>query len=648
MANTRLPAQLQAFTLAGSGASPTDTTVLLSSFTDIDGNPVSMAELGTKAYGTIEPASGTQEEQISFTGITQNGNGTATLLGVSNVGFLSPYTETSGLSKSHAGGVTFVISNTSAFYSDFANTRDTETISEVWTFDETPTITNDPVGNLDAVNKEYVDGLVVAGAPNGNTTTKGIYQSATVAQQGTHTAVGSTGASLIPVNGNLISASAGAADASKIVVLNAEGAYDESVFAQFGTSGVAINAGQAVRIGGDGNIYLTDPTDVTLSTSFNSYIGVSLDTVGMGQPVRYLGTGRIVGGLPSFGANDSAPVYLGNTAGSLSLTPGIQPIVIGWVMTATSMLILSPTISTQFFGNASDGSLVATSGTTTLNTSGKNIYQYSGVSLTSTAALAIGSNLQNTPVVVFCQGNLTLTSSATPTVNGTGLGGQGGAAGTGTTAGGAPATNGSAGTSGATALLANFGGGGLINGTDNRPGNGGGGGGGYGNAGVAGTGAAGGTPGAAGASWSLFSTKFPISRSVDNSFIGGGGGGGSGGRSAGVQEGNGGAGGVGGACIIFLVGGNINITSALQSNGSNGANGGAGTDYGGGAGGGGAGGFIGIYYAGSVTANTSVITTNGGSGGSGGSGGTTAGGAGGAGGAGQSDVRKITSVPRLL
>ncbi|MGH7249362.1 MAG: hypothetical protein ACREGC_00125, partial [Minisyncoccia bacterium] len=71
--------QAQAFILAGAGVILGDTTVDLSSFEGIDGIALTMADFGTKGFATLEPNSGTQEEQISFTGVTQNINGTATL-----------------------------------------------------------------------------------------------------------------------------------------------------------------------------------------------------------------------------------------------------------------------------------------------------------------------------------------------------------------------------------------------------------------------------------------------------------------------------------------------------------------------------------------------------------------------------------------
>jgi hypothetical protein len=113
--------QSQVFRLAGSGASISDTSITLVMMKGIEGNAITMAQLGSKAFATIEPGSGDKEEQISFTGITQNPNGTATLTGVKSVSFYTPYTETNGLNKSHSGGVALTLSNTSGFYNALFN-----------------------------------------------------------------------------------------------------------------------------------------------------------------------------------------------------------------------------------------------------------------------------------------------------------------------------------------------------------------------------------------------------------------------------------------------------------------------------------------------------------------------------------------------
>jgi hypothetical protein len=128
------PVQAQPWLLAGAGTAIGATTITLQSFQDINGVLLTMADFGVKGYGTIEPGSSAQEEQITWSGVTQNLNGTATLTGVKTVLFKSPFTETAGLTKSHAGGVSLVYSNTAAFYNDLLAFNNDETVTGMWTF----------------------------------------------------------------------------------------------------------------------------------------------------------------------------------------------------------------------------------------------------------------------------------------------------------------------------------------------------------------------------------------------------------------------------------------------------------------------------------------------------------------------------------
>ncbi len=114
-----LPVQAQAFSLSGAGSSIGDTVLNLKSFKDILGTNLTMTQFGSVGYGTIEPGNNTQEEQVSFSGITQNSDGTAQLTGVKHVLFITPYTESSGMTITHPGSVTFVISNTAGFENTF-------------------------------------------------------------------------------------------------------------------------------------------------------------------------------------------------------------------------------------------------------------------------------------------------------------------------------------------------------------------------------------------------------------------------------------------------------------------------------------------------------------------------------------------------
>ena len=193
--------QTQPFTLAGSGVTIGDATLILSSFKTIDGTNLVMSDFGTKGFMTVEPGTGTQEEQISFSGVTQNANGTATLTGIKTVLFKTPYTETANFAKSHPGGVFAVVSNTAGFYNSLLAKDDDETILGTYTF-TTPNYPQVDIAAVLPVNPEqlatkaYVDGVAIAGAPNADTVTKGIVEEATQAEIDANTAVGGTGARL--------------------------------------------------------------------------------------------------------------------------------------------------------------------------------------------------------------------------------------------------------------------------------------------------------------------------------------------------------------------------------------------------------------------------------------------------------------------
>ena len=172
--STFTPVQAQAFLLYGSGVIVGNTTMVLSSFTDINGVALTMASFGTTGTGTVEPSSGASEEQILFTGVTQNADGTATLTGISSVGFKTPYTQTSGFLKNHAGYTTFVLSDTAYLYSQYASLSNTQTLTGLNTFTQLPTIPLTPLATTDAASKGYVDSGILAGAAKATTTVYGI------------------------------------------------------------------------------------------------------------------------------------------------------------------------------------------------------------------------------------------------------------------------------------------------------------------------------------------------------------------------------------------------------------------------------------------------------------------------------------------
>ncbi len=507
-------AQLQEFKLAGAGVSSTDISVRIRNFTQIDGTALTMTDFGTKGFGTLEPNT-SREEAIVWTGITNNGDGTSTLTGVSRVLTVDPYTETSGLAKTHAGGTVFVVSNNPGLLATFANKKNDETIEETFTFtnpnyprmDSAATEPTDdeqlipkkysddnkidkdgtlamaavldmagnqidmntakivnlviPTANKDAATKDYVDGVAIAGAPDANETTKGIVEIATTAEFDAGTDIGGTGAVLV------------------------------------------------VR-----------PSDI------NSRL-VAVE---------------------------------------------------------------------KFGGDGSDGALTVSSGTTSIDLGGLAfvVKNFTSISITGTGAIDfINPNANGSVVILRSEGDVTLTSSATPMIDGTGIGATGGAGGSQTAT--TDNTHGADGTNGvALSLTTVFG-----EGSDD---------------------ATGGTAPTAYDFSATLITEESLKFKYPNIAIGSGGGGGQavrgGGGSGTAIGGNGGRG--GGALLIECAGAwNFTTTGGISVAGSDGTDGtfsGDDTDTAGaGGGGGGAGSFFALHN--SLVANSGTIVVSGGTGG---------------------------------
>lgn len=189
------------YKLYGSGITSVSTSITLIDFTDIYGNSLTMADFGTIGHLVLEPKT-TKTEIISFTGVTVNGDGTSTLTGVTRgLKAKAPY-DAGGFGDSHSGGSIAIISNPPQLYDKISNKANDEVVAGVWTF------TEPNVPRLDATHayvageellfatKEYADNLSFAGAPDGTTTSKGIFEEATLAEIDAGTAAGSTAARL--------------------------------------------------------------------------------------------------------------------------------------------------------------------------------------------------------------------------------------------------------------------------------------------------------------------------------------------------------------------------------------------------------------------------------------------------------------------
>jgi len=160
--------QGQIYTLYGAGIVTTDTSITVAaSFATPDGTLITTSDLGPQNWGTLAPNT-SNEEAFSFTGVTQNGDGTATLTGVvRGLLFVSPYTTSAALKQNHQGGTELILSNNPGMYDDFASESTDETITGAWTFTQFPVKSGSttPTAAGELSPKAYVD-LVGTGTAN--------------------------------------------------------------------------------------------------------------------------------------------------------------------------------------------------------------------------------------------------------------------------------------------------------------------------------------------------------------------------------------------------------------------------------------------------------------------------------------------------
>lgn len=139
-----------------------DSTLQLSSFKEpVSNTPFSMGYLNTSvAYGTIDPQTN-RSEIVSFTGITQNSDGSASLTGVTRGLTRTPggsaCTASSTLAQRHPGQSIFILSDSACHFAEYAVKRNDETITGSWGF-PTPTV------GANAATKTYVDALALGGS----------------------------------------------------------------------------------------------------------------------------------------------------------------------------------------------------------------------------------------------------------------------------------------------------------------------------------------------------------------------------------------------------------------------------------------------------------------------------------------------------
>lgn len=365
-----LPIAGNTYYLAGSGITASVTSITLTSLTiPQTGYELQDSDFSSTFYITIEPGSTKRQEIVSCATVTQNANDTATLSGCSR-GLIpfTPYTASTTYAFSHAGGTQVIFSDAPQLFNEYPAKSNAETITGVWTYDVFPkmlTTTSSPTTNDQFATKYYADSLTYAGAPDANTTVKGIVEEATNAEFIAGTGTGGTGARLFVSPGS-IAAYKGTHWQATIENGDNTIAYGDVVYASSTTGRVY-------------KVLATSPTNI------NKINGIAYEGSAIGENIHVLLPGSEIYDSNSWSIGDV--VYVGDD-GKPTSTAGTYKRVIGqvitddaWVFNPTAVLetdvptanavpiadassTLDSWITQILFGDGSDGNVTISVSTT--------------------------------------------------------------------------------------------------------------------------------------------------------------------------------------------------------------------------------------------------------------------------------------------
>lgn len=186
------PAALTTYNLAGSGVSSSATSITLQSLT-IPQNDylIQDADLSDTFYLTLEPGNKVRQEITSCTTVTQNTGGTATLSGCTRgLSPITPYTASSTLQFSHAGGSQVIFSDPPQLFNLYPAKANSETIAGDWGYTIIPSSTDECTETDEFCTKTYIDNSVSQGAATSTESVAGICELATQIEMASSTDLG--------------------------------------------------------------------------------------------------------------------------------------------------------------------------------------------------------------------------------------------------------------------------------------------------------------------------------------------------------------------------------------------------------------------------------------------------------------------------
>lgn len=355
-------------TTLSEGIDTSDLSCALAEIKDRYGNDLTMADFGDLGYGVFEPGTAGKEEHFTFDGIT----GTTLSIAERGVEMKAPYTANSANVTDHSAGTTVILyTNSPKFYDSFVNKKNDETIEGKYTFpaanipeyDSEPAFTT---GSTQLPTVKFVEdtasaagGITPLLVTDANSGTDVNIASGRINARNAVVSV-SAGSLTLPVNdvsyvevnalGTISSNTTGftdgnlplaevTTDASSVTnVIDRRGWFtlnesDKQLSRQ--TYGDTIAVGEAVYLDTADNKWKL--ADASAEATCEGKIAVALEAGVDTDTNKIIQTGGVVTGLSGLTAGW---VYVSDTAGALSATPGTYKKVVGYAINATTLILM--------------------------------------------------------------------------------------------------------------------------------------------------------------------------------------------------------------------------------------------------------------------------------------------------------------------
>lgn len=340
----------ETYYLSGSGITSTQTTVNVTKFgyTKPDGTyqKFNMSNFGALGCATIQPGNSSgKQEFVSFTGVTQNSDGTAQLTGVSRgLERTSPYTASTTLQTSHGGGTKLVISNSPpCFYENYVTINNAETISSIKTFASTTAPRYDAsytASGYEFVPFNQLNDVVVGDVGTSTESALGLVELATKSEQAISTASSTAGAPLV-LTSREADATYDGAKTNQVVVTGGSNTIDANYIAtssDYTWSGSSDHTG-SFTINNASTTIISSATTTIANNVGIATTSPQLNSLSIGNDV-YIDDGGLGIGIAT--TTDDALEVAGNAliSGDLNLTGGLG---VGYQAT-TSASFATPTL----------------------------------------------------------------------------------------------------------------------------------------------------------------------------------------------------------------------------------------------------------------------------------------------------------------